>query len=113
MEDFFEAQRRQQALQAEALTYYVGVLRRIIGHAPATASWSGTSRDLVEMVDLVSAQRAICDCRGVPLSRAALARQAFAATGLHMPSNLSSVVYRIRNRVDASYGLLARWGRRH
>lgn len=112
MQDFIEMQRRQEAERQQALDSFDQQLRRIISHQPGTATWRGTSRDLVEMVDLVASRQSICDDRGIPLSRMELARKAFAATGLHLPAHVSSVVQRIRNRTSTSHSLLVRWGRR-
>ena len=111
MQDFIEMQQRQEAARQQTIDSLNEVLCRIISQPPGAASWHGTSRDLVELVDLAASRQTICDDRGIPFSRNALARKAFAATGLHMPAHVSGVVHRIRNRANSSYSLLTRWGR--
>lgn len=108
MQDFIEMQRRQEAARARIIDGLIVVLTGIIAQPPGTAPWNGTSRDLVELVDIAASRRAICDSRGIPLSRNALARKAFAATGRHLPAHVSSVVHRIRNRADISRSLIVR-----
>lgn len=78
---------------------YESLLRGIISSPTASVRWSGTRRDLVELVAIVAQRKVICDRRGMPLSQNKLARMAFDAVGLRPPTHVSSIVYAIRNRI--------------
>ena len=109
MEDYIQQQQCRGREREAALSYFDQELRRSLDSEPGQAVWHGTQRDLVEMIALVAARRTICDERGVPLSMNRLGERAFRAIGRTMPHHLSKVVYRIRNRMDHSLGIVERW----
>lgn len=73
--------------------------------------WTGTRRDLVEMVQLTWLQHTIIDDRGCPCPRKRIAEMAFAAVGLSVPKNLSHIVSAIGERISPDSSMLSRYRR--
>ena len=96
--------RRQAALQR-----MVADMRWLIAQRPGSLRWTGTQRDLVEMVHLVWLQHSIIDNRGCPYTRRRLAAMAFAAVGRAVPGSLSRIVSFVSARVSPELSMVSRY----
>ncbi len=81
------------ALDAAAL------VAKLVRLPSGSVRWRGTKRCLVELVARAADARVLTDGRGGTATRVALCRELFRVVGMEPPRRLSSVVYRIRNRV--------------
>ncbi len=75
------------------------VVAKLVKRPSGSVRWRGSKRCLVELVDRAAEARVLTDGRGGTASRVALCREMFRVVGMVPPRRLSSVVYRIRNRV--------------
>ncbi len=81
------------ALDAAAL------VARLVRLPAGSVMWRGSKRCLVELVARAAEARVLTDGCGGTATRVALCRDLFRVMGMVPPRRLSSVVYRIRNRV--------------
>lgn len=87
---------------------YTSFLHWLISQCAGTVLWHSTKRDLVELVSVVAQQGVLKDRRGLPLSQNKLAALAFTACGMKPPKHVSSIVWRIRNRLALMPPLIER-----
>lgn len=106
MTETFEQQRQRQALRRQAICRLVDDVRRMMDMPEATATWTRSQADLVEMVHLAWLTRQICDPYGRPCKQQWLARQVFRAVGRPMPRNLTKVMHDVKHRADDSRSVL-------
>lgn len=84
------------------------VVARLVRLPAGSVRWRGTKRCLVELVARAADARVLTDGRGCVATRVAICRDLFRVMGMVPPRRLSSVVYRIRNRVTRQPPLGAR-----
>lgn len=75
------------------------VVAKLVRLPSGSVSWHGSKRCLVELVARAAEARVLTDGCGGTATRVALCRELFRVVGMEPPRRLSSVVYRIRNRV--------------
>lgn len=71
----------------------------LLSRPSGSVSWVGSRRCLVELVAAAAEERVLTDGCGGTLSREALGRRVFKAVGWNPPRQLTTTVFRIRNRV--------------
>ena len=98
--------RRQRALGDMA--HDVGWLVR---QPRGSQRWTGTQRDLVEMVHAAWRTGTIAGDDGLPLSQRRIAELAFAAVGRKAPKALTHIVCCIGNRADTRRSMVERYMR--
>lgn len=109
MEQFQQSlARRQYALQQMD-----DDLQWLIDQPAGTYVWTGTHRDLIEMIDIVWHQGVCLDGQARPLSKRTLASRAFRAIGKEPPRQLSRTIQRIRDRQSPTLSILYRYEHLH
>ncbi len=95
----------------QALEKMADDLEWLIGEPPGRWLWTGTQRDLAELVHRVWMQRRLYDDRALPYTQRQLARRAFSAVGREMPRWLTRIICDTEQRYDADLSLTARYER--
>ncbi len=75
------------------------VVAKLVKLPTGSVLWRGSKRCLVELVARAAEARVLTDGHGGTATRVSLCREVFRVVGMMPPRRLSSVVYRIRNRV--------------
>lgn len=75
------------------------VVAKLVRLPAGSVRWRGSKRCLVELVARAAEARVLTDGHGGTATRVALCRELFRVMGMVPPRRVSSVVYRIRNRV--------------
>lgn len=101
--------RERLARRSRALNRMAADLSWLISQPCGSVRWLSTQRDLVEMVHLVAQTHTLHDDRGQRLTRAALARRAFAVVAQPLPRHLRHVVLEIGNRRTPWLSMLYRY----
>ncbi len=84
------------------------VVARLVRLPAGSVRWRGSKRCLVELVARAAEARVLTDGHGGAATRVALCRDLFRVMGMVPPRRVSSVVYRIRNRVTRQPPLAVR-----
>lgn len=84
------------------------VVARLVRLPAGSVGWRGSKRCLVELVARAAEARVLTDGHGGAATRVALCRDLFRVMGMVPPRRVSSVVYRIRNRVTRQPPLAVR-----
>ncbi len=84
------------------------MVAKLVRLPAGSVRWRGSKRCLVELVARAAEARVLTDGHGGTATRVALCREVFRVVGMVPPRRLSSVVYRIRNRVMRQPPLAAR-----
>lgn len=100
---------RQMERRNRAMARMTQDLAWLIAQPDDSVKWNTTQTDLVEMVHLVWQQRTLIGPDGMPYTRIALARKAFAAIGRPVPHSLPHIVLVIQNRVNPNRSILCRY----
>ncbi len=104
-----ELMRQRMRRQSDALKQMTADLQWLITQPAGSLQWTGTQRDLVEMIHLVCTQRTLVDAQGRPHTQQGLARLAFAAIGRHVPVSLPRIVSLVQNRQTPQLSMLYRY----
>ena len=110
-DDELQQMRRRMERRQEAMGRMTADLQWLIGQPSGSLTWTGTQRDLVEMVHLVWMRNAVTDRQGRPCTQNELARRAFRAVGRPVPPSLPRIVSRVQNRVTAGLSMVERYER--
>ena len=93
-DDELQQMRRRMERRQEAMGRMTADLQWLIGQPSGSLTWTGTQRDLVEMVHLVWMRNAVTDRQGRPV-----------------PPSLPRIVSRVQNRVTAGLSMVERYER--
>ncbi|MBM6993113.1 MAG: hypothetical protein I3J02_07610 [Prevotella sp.] len=83
----------------------------LIRQPEGSLRWTGTQRDLVEMVHRVWQQHTLIDPTGMPYQQVQIARMAFAAIGQKVPKAFTRIVCDTEIRLDPNRSMVTRYER--